>query len=402
MKIYVVTMGSRGDHEPFRALALESVARGHEVHFAHTSDFPTDDNAGYTEHALPGSFEALMAEGFSLIKSLAMYRSRIKPMLEGIYSASTAQILELKPDVVVYHPKVLTAATAAHALGAIAVIVEMFPTLTPTRDFPAAGLTMRLPRWLNKASYRLVNAGLGAFGDPSVALAKDLDIVRRGPDVTLCPVSRELVPQPADWPEHATVTGWWSFPAPATPDPELDAFLADGVTVYAGFGSMNDGTARAARRARAIIGANRELGLKTLIATGWGGLLVDDDLLGEDVLVRESVHHPSVLPQVIAAIHHGGAGTTHQALASGTPSVIVPFLADQPWWANRLHRAGLGPRALSRTPSQAQMVRAVTEAIRLRETVKEASARMREEDGLGMAVGIIEDAELGIGPMAPA
>lgn len=402
MKIYVVTMGSRGDHEPFRALALEALARGHEVHFAHTSDFPTDDSAGYTEHALPGSFEALMAEGFSLIKSLAQYRSTIKPMLEEIYAASTSQILELKPDVVVYHPKVLTAATAAHALGAIAVIVEMFPTLTPTEDFPAAGLTVPLPRWLNKATYRLVGAGLGAFGDPSVALAKDLDVIRRGPDVTLCPVSRELVPQPADWPEHATVTGWWSFPASATPDAELDAFLADGVTVYAGFGSMNDGRARAARRARAIIGANRELGMKTLIVTGWGGLHVDDDLRGDDVLVRDSVHHASVLPRVVAAIHHGGAGTTHQALASGAPSVILPFLADQPWWANRLHRAGLGPRAVSRTANQGQVASALREAIRLRENVANAAQRMREEDGLGVAVGIIEDAELGIGPIAPA
>lgn len=404
MKIYLVTVGSRGDHEPFRALALEAAASGHEVHFAHTGDFPTDPEAGYTEHELPGSFEALMAEGFSLLKSLASYRSVIKPMLEGMYHASTTQIIELKPDVVVYHPKVVTAATAAHSIGALAAIVEMFPTLTPTREFPAGGITVALPRWLNRASYRLVAAGLRGFGDPARALANDIGAIRTESDITLCPVSTVLVAQPHDWPDHARVTGWWSFPAAAEVDTELDEFLSSGAAIYAGFGSMNDGERTARARARAIVAAARGLGMKTLLVTGWGGLVVDEDLQGApDVLVRSSVDHASVFPRVAAAIHHGGSGTTHQAVKAGTPSVIVPFLADQPWWAKRLHRAGLGPAALSRrTRSAARFRRAVQQAIGKSPAVELAARKMADEDGLGTAVQILEDAELGIGPIAPA
>jgi len=41
-------------------------------------------------------------------------------------------------------------------------------------------------------------------------------------------------------------------------------------------------------------------------------------------------------------VHHGGAGTTHAALAAGLPQVVCPFFADQPFWADCVRRAGAG------------------------------------------------------------
>ena len=71
VRIYLTTLGSRGDHEPFRALAHEAARRGHEVHFAHTEDLPTDPSATYTEWKLPGSIEKWISQsGVSVIKAL--------------------------------------------------------------------------------------------------------------------------------------------------------------------------------------------------------------------------------------------------------------------------------------------------------------------------------------------
>jgi sterol 3beta-glucosyltransferase len=403
VKIYLVTIGSRGDNEPFRALASEAAQAGHEVYFAHTTDTPTSPDSLYQELALPGSFEALISEGgISIWKALLSYREVMKPLLEGVYRESTAQIRDITPDVVVYHPKVITAAAAAHSVGAIAAIVEMFPTLTPTREFPAAGLTARLPGWLNKASYRLVTAALRAMGDPGKKLAGDLGVIRYGPDLTLCPVSPTLVPQPADWPEHAVVTGHWSLPSFAELDPELAAFLAEGPIVYAGFGSMNDG--HGAARARVIVAAARALRFKTLLVTGWGGLESTKEYLdASDVLVRESVNHTAVLPAISVAIHHGGAGTTHQMVRSGVASVVMPFLADQPWWAHRLNQAGLGPKALpKRTRSPRKLQRALVSAMKHSDAIRVAAANMAQEDGLGKALAVIEAAEAGGHGLAPA
>jgi sterol 3beta-glucosyltransferase len=396
VRVYLVTMGSRGDHEPFRALAYEAAAAGHEVYFSHTTDLPTDDDAPYQELSLPGSFGALIgAQGTSVFKALLSYKRVIQPMLESMYQEATNQIRDIKPDVVLYHPKVLTAAVAAHSVGALAVIVEMFPTLTPTREFAAAGIPAHLPGWLNKASFRLVKAGLTAIGDPGHALAKELGVVHETPDLTLCPVSPSLVPQPADWPDHALITGHWAMPQPGPKDTELRTFLSKGPVLYAGFGSMNDG--KGATRARAIVSAARSLGMKTLLVTGWGGLESSLEHYGaEDVLVRQSVSHTDVVPHITVAIHHGGAGTTHQMLAAGVPSVIMPFLADQPWWAARLADRGLGPKPLPRRTRRVEkIVAAITQAMDATDAVRAVSKQIAVEDGLGKALSLIEAAEMG-------
>ena len=391
MKIYLVTMGSRGDHEPFRALAAEAARRGHDVHFAHTTDLAPDPQALYTEWELPGSISAFIAnQGVSVIKALREYKEVSLPLLQGIWEASSQQIRDLRPDVVVYHPKIQSAPVIAHEVGAHAVIAEIVPMLTPTREFAAAGIPLSLPGWLNRASYSLVDAGIAAFGNQAKNLAKTLGVSSWTPDQVLCPVSRSLVPQPADWPENALITGQWWHHSTEPLDNELADFVGSGNVLYAGFGSMKRGAAE--KRARVIVAAARELGMKVILATGWGGLSVPGDLASsDDVLVRESVAHEALLPHVSLAIHHGGSGTVHAFLRAGVPSVIMPFIADQPWWAWRLHAAGLGPKALSpNTRSAAAVVTALQQAHLSRQAVSRASEAMAEENGVATAMEAIE------------
>jgi len=215
-------------------------------------------------------------------------------------------------------------------------------------------------------------------------------------------VSQALVPTPADWPSHALVTGAWSSPTRDTIDTELQEFLARGPVVYAGFGSMKD--THGATRARVIVEAARLLGFSTLLVTGWGGLEPSSDHVdAPDVMVRRSVPHCEVLPGVSVAIHHGGAGTTHAMIRSGVPSVIMPFAADQPWWAARLKHLGLGPGAVSKSLTYpAQLKRALVTAIECGDAVRTASEFMALEDGLGRALALIEDAEAGVQDLRPA
>ena len=403
MKIYLVAFGSRGDNEPFRALALEAAAAGHDVTFAHTSDLAFDPTAPYEERELPGSIERVIAEqGVSTVRALLNYRTVMRPLLESVWEASTQQILELRPDVVVYHPKVMTAATAAHAVGALAAEVEIVPTMTPTNEFPPAGFPTTIPSRWNRASYSLVKAGVSSFAPVLKELADRLGVIRTESDLVLCPVSPTLVPQPTDWPDFAHITGQWHVPAHDGLDDELEEFLQAGRVLYAGFGSMRDSRGRA--RAEALVTAARSLGMRTLLVTGWGGLNPSPaHRSASDVLVRESLAHSSVLPRVEVGIHHGGAGTTHAFLRAGTPSIIMPFLGDQPWWAARLHGQGLGPRALRRQENRTAVIaKAITEAAAKKERVARAATEMAQEDGLASALNILELAEAGVSPLRPA
>jgi sterol 3beta-glucosyltransferase len=400
MKIFLVALGSKGDNEPFRALALEASSAGHDVYFSHTVDISRDDSARYQELDLPGSMEQVIADqGVSIWTALRTYKSVMEPLLEGVWTASTQQIREIKPDVVVYHPKVMTAAVAAHSVGAIAAEVEIVPTVTPTAEFPPAGFPPTIPRSLWRASYSLVKAGASSLKSRADALATELGVIGRDSDLVLCPVSPTLIPQPEDWPDYASITGQWHVPSRESLDDELENFLTEGPILYAGFGSMRD--SRGLARADAIVKAARSLGMKSLLTTGWGGLVASPDhMVASDVLVRTSLPHSLVLPRVDVGVHHGGAGTVHAMVRAGLPSVIMPFLADQPWWASRLHAQGLGPKALPRTTtSPGQIAGSLNAALPARDRVREAGSLIAAEDGLARALCILEDAEAGIGSL---
>lgn len=403
MKIYLAAFGSRGDNEPFRVLAAEADAAGHEVYFAHTSDLATDPGALYRELELPGSVEDVIAEqGVSVVRALLNYRSVMRPLLEGVWDATTQQILDIRPDVVVYHPKVMTAALAAHAVGALAAEVDIVPTMTPTAEFPPAGIPSGIPRSWNKAAYSLVRAGMSSFASTLRKRADDLGVIRVESDLVLCPVCPTLVPHPSDWPDFAHVTGQWHRPSDDDLDPELESFLREDPILYAGFGSMRDSRGQA--RAEAVVKAARSLGMRTLLVTGWGGLIPSaEHEQASDVLVRRAVPHSAVLSRVAVGIHHGGAGTTHAFVRAGTPSIIVPFLADQPWWAARLSSLGLSSKPLSRATTRPSVIaKSIKEALSKRDQVERAAATMAQEDGAGAALTIIELAEAGVSPLRPA
>jgi len=188
VKIYVATVGSRGDNEPFAALALEAAAAGHEVYFcAHRRHRPTT-------HCPLHRLSAARVDrggdcpprGFRGQGPEELFLGDETPH-GGILAETTKQILALKPDVVVYHPKVLTAATAAHALGGIAIRAEMVPMLNPTDEFAPVGMPAWIPASWNKASYRIIDASLSAFDGQAKKLARRLGVISTQPDLTFVP-----------------------------------------------------------------------------------------------------------------------------------------------------------------------------------------------------------------------
>lgn len=399
MLIQLLTAGSRGDVEPFLALAEAAVERGHRVRLAVTQEFADGArSAGHEVDVLQGDYEALVrAQGASVKTALLSYRSVIKPMLESIQRSAVRAIADVGPDVVVHHPKILTADIAATAVGSARIPVEIVPVLTRTTEYPAAGVIAHDLGWFNQWTFAAVAMGnLGLRAARTEARAT-LGLPRSGhlqpAAATLCPVSPSLLPVPADWPPDAHMTGAWFTPSSAEPNARIDAFLDGGEAVYAGFGSMATGDPVA--RARAVIAAARGAGLRTLIATGWGGLSVPRDALGEDIMVTAAVDHATVLPRVAAAIHHGGAGTVHAAARAGTVSIVVPFLADQPWWGALLERRQLSPATLpARRLNPSALTAALRQAARFRPATQALAEKMRHEHGTAAALDIIEGLSL--------
>jgi UDP:flavonoid glycosyltransferase YjiC (YdhE family) len=153
--------------------------------------------------------------------------------------------------------------------------------------------------------------------------------------------SEAVVRRPSDWPGALRVTGYWwpARPVGWEPPADLVSFLAAGPPpVFVGFGSMAPG--RGGRLGAPVLAAIRRAGVRAVVQAGWSGL---DAGSHDDVLGIGEVPHDWLFPRMAAVVHHAGAGTTAAGLRAGVPAVAVPVLADQPFWARRLHELGVAP-----------------------------------------------------------
>ena len=92
-------------------------------------------------------------------------------------------------------------------------------------------------------------------------------------------------------------------------------------------------------------------------------------------------------------IHHGGAGTTSAGLRAGIPQVVIPFMADQPFWGNIVNSIGVAPKPIRVNQiSVDKMVSAIVEAESktILERAQSIGQKIRSEDGIMRAVELIE------------
>jgi vancomycin aglycone glucosyltransferase len=199
-----------------------------------------------------------------------------------------------------------------------------------------------------------LNAHRAALGLPPVDNVRDhvfTDSPWLAADSTLCP-----------WPGSPYLdvvqTGAWILPDGRPLPADLEAFLDAGTPpVYVSFGSVRapEGVARVA------IEAIRAQGRRVLVSRGWADLALIDDR--DDCLVVGEVNHQKLFGRMAAVVHHGGAGTTTTAAIAGAAQVVVPQIADQPYWASRVAALGIGAAHDGPTPTFESLSAALATAL---------------------------------------
>ena len=124
--------------------------------------------------------------------------------------------------------------------------------------------------------------------------------------------------------------------------------------------------------------------------SGWGSAKHE---ITDDLLYFESAPHDWFLPKCKMLIHHGGAGTTSAGLRAGIPQVVIPFMADQPFWGNRVNAIGVAPKPIRVNQiSVDKMVSAIVgaESKTILERAQSIGQKIRSEDGIMRAVELIE------------
>ena len=415
MNITILTAGTRGDVQPFVALALGLQQAGHHVTLAAEAGFaPLITGHGVPNAPLRADFQALAtseegrgALGGNPLAILRTLRTSVLPgartLLEDAWAAAQGA------DVLVCHPKTLAGPHLAEKLDVPCFLALPVPSLVPTQAFPAPGVATRdLGGFLNRLTYSLTQAAVFPFHGlinrwrretlnlASQPLFADPFALGGKPLPVLYGFSPHVVPPPSDWPDHVYVTGYWFLDEPAwTPPPDLVRFLEAGPPpVYVGFGSMASQDPK--QTTSVVLETLARTGQRGIVATGWGGLEARSS--SPDVFVLDTVPHDWLFPRVSVVVHHGGAGTTAASLRAGKPTVICPFAADQPFWGQRTSALDVGPE-----PILASRLRAETLADALyqaahdpffEQRASEMGAALRREDGVGRAVEVLERAVL--------
>jgi sterol 3beta-glucosyltransferase len=412
--VLLLASGTRGDVQPFLALALGLQDAGVPSVIAAAPRFRTlVEGRGVGFAALRGNPSDLMAAG-----SGSMAASVSRGIARG--AVSTARFLRAAQDE--YRLMLESAAEAGRPARAIIAglsstwglsIAEAFHVpcvlcmLQPfgrTREFPSALLPFRFSlggtynaltyRALEQAMWqpwrRTTNAWRRGLRLPPLPLAGPWRAMYASGLQCLYGFSPEVAPPPGDWPDRHAVTGYWfldgthGWSAP----PALEGFLSSGPPpIFVGFGSMEMGGGNGL--ARAIEAALALTGLRAVVSTGGSDaslLLVDG---ARRTIVPGDVPHAWLFPRVSAVVHHGGAGTTAEGVRAGVPSIIFPGAADQYFWAERIADLGAGLRAAtgSHAPRTiaALLVRASTDQ-GMRRRAQALGEKVRAERGVARAV----------------
>lgn len=409
--ILLTTIGSRGDIQPFIALAKSLMNVGYTVALQTAESYrPVVESYGVPYAYMNNEFMALTEskEGQAAMDGggkMALLK-KVMPMLRRMLDDEWTAAQAFKPDMMIYHPKALGAYHIAEKLNIPAVIAVALPLYTPTNAYPVPIVT-QLPfgNRLNRVSYQFMTLLNGIYaGVINDFRTNSLGLSKRGrfanelktPTGEATPIlysySRHVLPVPLDYPASVHVTGYWFLEGAQNwqPSAELSAFLDAGTTpVYIGFGSMS-GT-KAAERAEMVLEALAKTGQRGILASGWGGLKASK--LPNHVFMLDQAPHDWLFPRVSAVVHHGGAGTTAAGLYAGKPTVIVPFIADQPFWGKVIHQAGFGPKPI---PQGKLTMDGLSEAINIAVTDSEMRRRteavrekLHAENGLENALSVI-------------
>jgi UDP:flavonoid glycosyltransferase YjiC (YdhE family) len=275
------------------------------------------------------------------------------------------------------------------------ITVSLLPMHFPHPDQPAAPMTehdsplMReLVRYFNQIRSELGFEELSPEAWSGYAYSSRLVVLASSPHF-----SRPLL----DHLPQVRMTGFWfdHDPGDWSPDPELRDFLdVEPGPLVLTFSSLpvQDAPRVVASHAEAAA----RLGRRLLVQSGWAQLdraaRPDGEIPGA-VRFAGSLPHAWLFPRAAAVIHHGGVGTTAQALRCGRPMLVEPYGNDQFFNARRVLRLGAGAAMHPHKLTVLGLTRILDEKVLtadVRRQALELGARLQAEDGLTVACDLIE------------
>lgn len=410
MHTLIVTFGSHGDLYPLLAIGRALATRGHRCTVLTDPFFATDvASAGLEMRSLPEaiSIEKLWRHprlfhrfhGPGLL--VRWYESGMRPLTEALRHSISA----CAPDLILAHHIVLPASCLAGEQGIPYATAVLAPFAWNAPDDPVPILQSAPGAWrrrqarvlarvlgpvLRSACDAWVNGLRTRTGFPPARNA--LWGGFRGGELNLALWSSAFRPPLPSDPPRGVICGFPRYHGDpgARLDDDLERFLAAGeppVVFTLGSAAVHTAAGFFAIAAHACA----RLGLRGVLLIGRGN--TPPAVLPRDVIVTPSAPHSLLFPRALVNIHHGGIGTSAQALRAGRPTLVIPHAYDQFNNAVRVATLGTGLMLARHRVTAARLEEKLERCIADASIAARAEAfgrRLAGEDGASVAADHLE------------
>ena len=399
MRILIPTIGSRGDVQPFIALAQGLERAGHTATLAsHPIMKALVESYGVTFAAIGPDIDLAQEVGAIRLRSRNPAVGLVRGMRFGLamVEQSHADILALcqRADLVVVSAQSAAGKNEADQLNLPYLSVTLMPWAIPWDD-PKRSLFKR-------AAYGALDGLISLITTlPLNRMRKRQGLPPAGkegfssPRLNLVPVSPAVYTPNPHWELRHRIVGYWFVEESSgwQPPADLQAFLDQGEPpLVVSLGAMSLGEVDALESANLFVDAIQQAGVRAVVQ-GWD-VGMQQLTLPPSIYAAGPVPHSWLLPHCSGIVHHGGFGTTSAGLRAGIPALVIPHIADQFYWGQHLHQLGVGLPPITRpklnTTSLAAALDELARADQLREAAESLSEQIRAEKGVDHAVNLIE------------
>ena len=410
MKFLLVTIGSHGDVHPFVGIGAELLRRGHCATLITSGYFESLARRARLDFVPLGTADDYLrlASNADLWSRRNGWRVVFGSGLESLRKVYDAITARLEPDTVVIASSLggLAARVAQDKHRMPLATVHLSPSIfrssvAPPR-LPGLFMPSWMPLWVRRAMWRTGDRLLldPVVGPPINALRAELGLPPvknlldqwwHSPDLVIGLFPEWFAPIASDWPAQTVLTGFPLFDERGhEPLPEsLERFLAAGAPPVA----FTPGSAMVHGHDffRAAADACARGGLRGILLSRHASHIPTD--LPAGVIHVPYAPFSELLPRCAALVHHGGIGTTSQALRAGTPQLIMAMTHDQPDNALRVERLGCGRPIAPRKFTGARVAAALRELVDRPEVsgrCRTIASRFEGVDALGDTCALIE------------
>ncbi|CAK7270418.1 Sterol 3-beta-glucosyltransferase [Sporothrix epigloea] len=434
LHITCLTIGSRGDVQPYIALGRGLLAEGHHVRIATHPEFEDWIRShGLDYGRVEGDPAELMRicieNGTFTFQFLREANAKMRTWLEELLSSAWTACQGT--DLLIESPSAMAGIHIAERLQ-IPYFRAFTMPWTRTRAYPHAFLMpeRKMGGAYNQLSYTMFEAVFWRATASQINRWRNTVLGLRNTTLEKMQINKVpflynfsacVVPPPLDWSDWIRVTGYWFLDEGTTskatgidaadgtaaavqtqpkwePPQDLLDFIAKARAdhkklVYVGFGSIV--VPDPAKMTQEVIDAVRKADVRCILSKGWSDRLVrkngdappPEDVMPPEIFSIKSAPHDWLFAQIDAAAHHGGSGTTGASLRAGIPTIIRPFFGDQFFFGQRVEDLGVG--LCLKKWGAISFARALWEATNSERMIRKAAVlgeQIREERGVDTAI----------------